>query len=296
MPQPDSAPHLSSRQHGQVKRLLAARRVLSSLPIKGKRTLATYITRMLAPDVHLVEARVGGYTRTLDIQDRVQRWMFFELYDADETTILAKLLRPGGCFLDIGANVGWYTLAAAQLVGSGGTVHAFEPVPANVDILEATLRRNGLDWVKVEPVAVSDAPGSIDLHLPDTAGESGWATAAKIQGGTTLKVPAVTIDQYVESLPAVSAAKIDVEGFEPPVLKGMQSLLARDHPALLLEINVPMLAAAGFAPSDIAAPLEPHGYRFHQIARGARLRPFSFEGSLEEEVTNILAVIGEDAL
>lgn len=225
----------------------------------------------------------------LDLQDKIQLWMYFDLYDVDELKVLRNLLRPGDVFLDIGAHVGWYTLHAAQLVGPSGRVDAFEALPANANALKANVERNGFQQVWVNACAVSDKSGEIDLYAPPK-GESGWGSAVASDKRRKLTVPALTIDEYMSSRlqdRPVRLAKLDIEGHEPYALKGMLETLRRNRPALLLEMNCPMLERAGYTPDYIRDLLEPLGYKAKEITYGGGLRACGYSTD-PADVANLL--------
>ncbi len=232
----------------------------------------------------------------LDLTDRVQRWMYFGLYEQDEVTLLESLLAPGGCFLDIGANAGFFTLHGAALAGPEGQVHAFEPLPANLARLRETVRENRLSHVRVVGAAVSDHEGELTFTLPPE-GESGWGRVAEGPEAETIRVPCVSIDSYLDSLPdppaSVDVVKLDVEGHEAAALRGMQRTLQRHRPAILMEMNLPLLAASGTGPEAVGGLLESAGYRARVVGRTGALSPYDFRHH-PGEVFNILARPSEE--
>ena len=172
---------------------------------------------------------------------------FWGAYDARLRDFLGTSLAPGDTAVDVGANIGVHTLAMARAVGSGRVV-ACEPSPPVLERLRANLDLNGYAHVTVAPVAVSDQPGEVSLALPG-AGESNQGTArvTREPGGTTVNVPAVTVDSLVESegLDRVALIKVDVEGLDAAVLQGAAGTLARWRPRLVFEHDRAGWAAAG---------------------------------------------------
>ena len=275
----------------QLRRLEAFRKILPFLPLRGKRTLSGLLARRLAPDVRQVWGEVRGLRILLDPRDRLQRWIYFGLYDEREVALLESVLRPGGCFLDIGANVGFYTLHAAAAVGPAGQVHAFEPLPANMRSLRETVRENRLDQVRLVEAAVSDREGELAFTVPPE-GESGWGRMAEAAGAHTIRVRCVTVDGYLESLPdaasRIDAVKLDIEGHEMAALRGMRRTVERHRPALLMEMNLPALAAAGVEAAEIGAWLKDLGYEARIVRRRGSPSPYDFRRH-PEPVFNILA-------
>jgi FkbM family methyltransferase len=148
-----------------------------------------------------------------------------QYFDAPEREFLARVLRPGGCFVDIGANVGAYTFWARNCVGAAGRIVAVEPDPEMRARLEFNLRSNGLDNVSVVPQALSDRQGEAVLYVnPAQRGENTIAPAQAQAAGGARVAQTVALDTLVHALQsrgveAVDALKIDIEGHEMPVLE-----------------------------------------------------------------------------
>jgi FkbM family methyltransferase len=159
---------------------------------------------------------------------------------------LAELLNPGVVCFDVGANVGFYSVLAARIVGPAGRVVAFEPHPENVEALERNIRANGLSNVIVVPKAVSLTSDGALLSGADRA-------TARLEEGGGLDVDTVALDEFVAANPtlAPSVVKIDVEGHELQVLAGARRTLEA-RPAIVCEQH-------GFAVAVVAA-LQPLGY------------------------------------
>ena len=138
-------------------------------------------------------------------------------------------LRPGDVFLDVGANVGYFTLAASRRVGSAGRVIAFEPVPRNLDYLDRHVALNSLSNVEVVRAAVSDRTGStrFDLGVDPSMG--------MVDEKGELEVATVTLDDVLMRAGlSPRVVKIDVEGHEPEVLRGAAEMLAGATAAVTL--------------------------------------------------------------
>jgi FkbM family methyltransferase len=153
---------------------------------------------------------------------------------------LARYLRAGDVFYDIGANVGFFTVIGARLVGPTGAVYAFEPVKQNARFVRRNAQRNGFGNVTVIPKAVSDRTGRASLYLAEYAGGAVLSVAAPppdLKG--TVCVDAVSIDDSCATgkLPAPSVVKIDVEGAELHVLNGMRRTLVNATPVVIFELD-----------------------------------------------------------
>ncbi len=110
--------------------------------------------------------RVTKYTFRLDPEDRVmtEYILRFGEWERAETATIRSLLRPGDTFIDVGANFGWYTVIASDVVGNDGRVIAFEPAPAALALLRHNIQANGCENVTLEPEALSDRVGTLQLH------------------------------------------------------------------------------------------------------------------------------------
>lgn len=153
-------------------------------------------------------------------------------YEREQTRLFEQLLSPGGVVLDVGANVGYYTLLASVLVGDGGAVHAFEPEPRNAEFLRHHLRVNRARNVTVQQAAVSDREGTARFEFG-----SGSGTGHLGESGT-LEVRTLRLDDYcAEHRIVPTAIKIDVEGAEMSVLVGARETLIRHRPVIFLSTH-----------------------------------------------------------
>ena len=208
-------------------------------------------------------------------------------YEVAETRFCESVLRPGDTAIDVGANIGLYTLLFSKLVGGSGRVHAFEPAPANARRLRVNLLLNEADNVTVEDAAVYSRGGTVTLNLfPEHLGP--WHTLGRpelpdpFEPGRTLAptasvdVPATTLDDYAErtGIERVALLKIDVEGAEPDVLEGAARLLAeRRVGTILFEVSLPQSASLGHEPTEPFAQLAAAGYTSRRIEPDGSLGP-----------------------
>jgi len=181
-------------------------------------------------------------------------------YEAKFERAILDEVRPGDVVWDVGANVGLYTTQLSSAVGAHGRVIAFEPSPACF----ATLQRAAAHHPNVTLIqsALSDQPGQASLSVSDDP-TTGSLFAAP--GAHTVQVPVAVGDELIAQgrapLPAV--LKIDVEGFEEEVLRGLSRTLADARcRAVLCEVHFGILDARGQrqAPTRIAAQLREHGF------------------------------------
>jgi FkbM family methyltransferase len=154
--------------------------------------------------------------------------------EEQEFRLLESFVSPGDWVIDVGANVGHYTGKLSRLVGPSGRVLAFEPVPRTFELLTANARQFPHANVTLMNVAISDKPATASLDVPTGQGGAYWAHLTDHDTGlTTLCLPLDSIH-----LPRqVRLAKIDAEGHELAVLRGMTELLHRDRPTLIIEVS-----------------------------------------------------------
>ena len=148
---------------------------------------------------------------------------------------LSDWVAQGDWTIDIGANVGHYTARLSQLVGRSGRVLAFEPVPHTFELLVANIAALGAANVSLFNVAVSAEAKTVGMSIPqfDTGLANNYEAEITTQGGQ-FDVLAIALDSL--HLPhRVRLIKIDVEGHELQALRGMQELLRRDQPRLIVE-------------------------------------------------------------
>jgi FkbM family methyltransferase len=166
-----------------------------------------------------------GFVAARDIAAK-RRW-------APEIDLLPHFVRAGDTVLDVGAGHGLYSYHLSRLVGQGGTVHAFEPIPPNLVVLERTIKTHGLNNVVVHPQACGDRPQRTAFGVPVMAGVPGLGAARMAGDGVRFDCDVVRLDDVIGC--KVNFLKIDVEGAELFVLRGASRILKEFHPAILFE-------------------------------------------------------------
>jgi FkbM family methyltransferase len=226
---------------------------------------------------------------------------FFGAYEPEVRAEIRRRLRPGDTAIDVGANAGWHTLLMACRVGSGGRVVAVEPNPSSRERLEHAIAINRLTNVRVDSRALADREGSRRFEAPP-AGHvwdgTGRLTADDVGSGfsrieaseKSSVVSVTTIDALAaeHSLDRVALIKIDVEGWEPAVLRGAATVLRTSRPALIFEYDPAYVERSGAGGDELVTWLRDFGYRLHVLRpRGAPLRVVALGRS-----ANMLALSG----
>lgn len=192
------------------------------------------------------------------------------------TEVIAQAIRPGMSVVDCGANLGYYTLIAADRVGAGGRVHAIEPNPALAGRLRRSLVVNGYDQrTTIHEIALSDAAREVAFRIPADEPKNGHITYLAAHEAAAepdcIVVPALPLDTLLGDA-AVDFIKIDVEGAEEALWRGMAGILARGRPlVVLLEFNLGRYADPAAFLDEVAG----HGFRFERIDESAGLLPAS---------------------
>lgn len=167
--------------------------------------------------------------------------------DRGEVKLFKSILKPDDVFIDVGANVGLFTLVAAKRLVDG-QIHAFEPVKTNLTRLRANLLLNQFHNVVVNAVALSNISSNRDLFIPavnlnrgirNTGLASFYVSKQEISRSKKESVSTITLDEYVQrsDLEKVDVIKIDVEGAEMDVLEGGLESLRKFRPIILMEVN-----------------------------------------------------------
>ena len=208
-----------------------------------------------------VRGKLHGYLMNVDLSTWPGRSTFFlgRWYDTETQLLLAEMLRPGDTVVDIGANDGMFALSAARLVGNTGRVICFEPNPNCVKRLERTTKINSLDNINVMPVGLGERDETLTLKVPVAdSGEATFGTTSHVDIYET-RVQVGRGDEFLKNEnPAF--IKIDVEGFETNVIRGLLTTIERHKPAILTEFIDSLLRACGSSRSELSALMHSLGY------------------------------------
>ncbi len=208
------------------------------------------------------------------------------LYDYDDMNFLLRYLRAEDSFLDIGANIGVYTLLAASKIHSG-SIYSFEALPKNYTRLQENIEFNQFKHVKTYAIAVSNQTGTVALNLAE--GDS-MPFITHSATDTTITVPTDTLDNLLQnqSLANLTLAKMDIEGAEILALKGALSLLKQQRPYVwILEVN-DTVSHFGHQKQDLVDFLNSYGYNlYHYSADTNQLSSVSIK---EQQGNNVLAI------
>jgi FkbM family methyltransferase len=180
--------------------------------------------------------------------------------EPDAVQFFVDHVKPGDTVLDLGANVGYFTLIAAVLTGPTGKVVSYEPIPANAAALRRNVELNHLTNVEVVEAAMSDSPGTAEISVGNSD-QTASLVAPRPVG--TLTVRTVNLDLEVDRVGAPAVIKCDIEGAEYAAFATAERALA-GHPALLCEVHRMYEGDE----ARFEAILHGHGYQLRWLERG----------------------------
>jgi FkbM family methyltransferase len=283
---------LLTAQHGAEMGLLR-RMHRSSAVYLGDHTALTFLA--------------NGCRLFLDTRDRAVglSLLLTGSWEPTYTEAFTRLLRPGAAVVDVGANLGWYTLVSAQAVGREGRVFAVEPNPRMAQLLRESARANNFHGhVTVFQAALSDRAGVVDLlYRQESPGGAQIRPAELALGPFAAALPSVRVaSQRLDELLAghagpVDVMEMDVEGWEGVALQGATALLDRS-PGLRLMVEWGPGQDQTLVPrAAMAEAMAARGYLPFRIGLNSALVPESWEGALaERQLTNLVLLRGEDPL
>jgi FkbM family methyltransferase len=209
------------------------------------------------------EVRPGLWMR-LNARDLIPQTILLEgMWDPILTDLVERSLCPGDVFIDVGAHVGYFTLLAARRVGAAGTVLSIEPNPFALKHLRENVERNRIENVWIEDVACGDARDVTRLYVHTESNTSmASLSGANVAGRRSVAVSRTTLDRLCEDRGVTRATlvKIDVEGAELSVLRGMSRILSEMQPVIVLELEPRLLRAFETSRDAVATLLQGFGY------------------------------------
>lgn len=214
-----------------------------------------------------VQKFIGNVRFEYDLADyRGTAPMYFGSYALLVVEAIRRFLRPGGIFFDVGANIGYLSAVAADCVGPLGQVHAFEPVPRYFTRLRALAARNPNFSIVANCCAAGETPGLSRIFLTREPGQNtvvpGYKSGNEVTAVETIEV--VRLDQYIEEkeISEISVIKIDAEGFELPILRGLDRYFRSTphRPIILCEVAPRAYPLLGTHPADLRDYMARFGY------------------------------------
>lgn len=213
----------------------------------------------------------SGERMRLRTNDDLARWLLAEKwFEPGVREKVRQCARPGATVLDIGANIGYYTVQAATLVGPHGRVVAFEPQPSVRQELAANVALNRLSNVTIMPYALSDRAETVRFCVPTAGHESMGSLHSnpRFKVGCEIEVETRCLDDILESwdCPLVDLVKLDAEGAELPIVRGASRLFSGPNkPYAVFEAVEENCAPFGYRVFDLLKAFWDFGYKLTQI-------------------------------
>jgi FkbM family methyltransferase len=243
-------------------------------PVRAAKTALAH--KLLAdfrslPQRKAVRLRSGSRLQ-VETDDLLQAYLYlFGVWEPNISAYVAKTLRAGDTFVDVGANIGYFTVLASRMVGGDGRVVAVEASPDFVGALGTNVDLNGCANVRLVHVAAGNRPGTLEFFQP----------CRHNRGNTTCVQPAPTPPALftVDALPLTEIltrdelararlVKIDVEGSENAVVRGLIPAVSsmRADVELIVEIDPVLLAVQGTTAAELMGLLERYGFHAYRVA------------------------------
>ena len=265
-------------------------------PHRGEKYFSALLNRFKFSSRQFVKKLHNGQLIWLIPQDHIQKHiLWYGYYEKTYILLWEKLIKNDSIVFDIGANIGYYTIVAANKAKKG-RVYAFEPVSSNFHSLRQNITLNNLQNVITNQNGISNIPGIYEYYVSstDNSGMSGMQPAENFSGHVE-KVQTITIDEYVieHSISSVDFIKIDIEGNELNSLKGMKNTLTKFKPVLFIEILNEHLVNYHITADDVYEYLNDLGYESY-FAQEGKLQ--KMQQSKEGDVIIFIADLSELSL
>lgn len=239
--------------------------------------------KLIPPErVSIRQVEINGYKMLVFANETVGRQIIWnKCYEKQETHFIYNFLKSTDVCIDIGANVGYFTLLMASKARLG-EVHSFEPIPICYHLLNCSIRLNNFTNMIINNCAVGELNGESVFYISTDSAFSSLKNPNMVGDSRSISVPVVSIDKYVFSrrnVNKVDFIKIDVEGAEMQVINGATSLLRdvnRRPRLIMLELVEEHLKRFSHKASEVIALLRNYGYNA-EILRNGKLVTFDVD-------------------
>ena len=211
---------------------------------------------------------IDNGTKIILNKDSIYCKLIYFGFEESEIKFLRKFLKKGDTFIDIGANIGLYSIYASKIVNNNGKVIAFEPTPTTFERLRQNILLNNLTNIEANNMGLSNKKSVLKLHI-STDGHDAWNSFADLDNiviSEEINVNVDTLDSYINKkmIQNIKLIKLDVEGWEKYVIEGAANLLKRkDAPVFMVEFTEANAFASGYYLGEIYDFMKNHGYSWY---------------------------------
>jgi FkbM family methyltransferase len=273
------------------ERLLIGLEALAMDTAVSNRAASSFPERLSQESVTDVTTRIGNLYMHADDRVMTPFMRQHHVWEEGETAFLEAAVRPGATFVDVGANIGYFSVLGARLVGSEGRVIAIEPERRNISLLKANLWRHGCDNSVILPIAAYRERGFVPLRLnEENRGDHqvGW------DAGASALVPCARLDELLGGV-AVDVVKVDTQGVDHDVIAGLSGLIRRGRaPTIMCEFWLEGMAARRIHPQGVAEGYERLGFELSLLDEDGSLRaasPLDVVAAAEAATTGFVNVV-----
>lgn len=195
----------------------------------------------------------------LDIKDKgISKELLYKgIREPRCTEFIKKFIKQGEICIDIGANIGYYALLEAKLVGTKGKVYAIEPVQSNFELLEKNIKINDYDNIETYRLAIGPKNKIGFINLSDSSNLHSFLKEGE-SNSRTEKIKIITLDDFLKDKPYPQFVRMDVEGYENEIIKGMKKILEAKKPfKMFIELHSFMIEDGG---EELLKALEKAGF------------------------------------
>ena len=244
--------------------------------------------RQVLPNLTLM-AENNGLRFWFHLRDRVIGQQVAQgCYEPETTALVRSFVQPGMNCLDLGANIGYFSVVMAKLAGTSGSVHSFEPFPGTYKLLSRNATENAVQsTVRLFNAAAHERAGQCNIfyradEANDNFGSMFVSDRAQDSHLTKSTIETLRVDDAVPRDLPVHFVKIDVEGAELSAIRGMAGIIKRCRPAMVVELNEAALLRGGHGTAEeLVALLSQLGYTLHEAASR---KPFSLPPKRDQHV------------
>jgi FkbM family methyltransferase len=204
--------------------------------------------------------------------DSVLSKIIYDGFEEEELSFVKEVLTDGDIFIDIGANVGLFSLIASDCIGATGSIISFEPSPVTFNRLQENITLNAIENSDLRNIGLSNQSGETNFYISDN-GYDAWDSFAPSQDNKLQKTISVAVSSLDKELQQVDKSriklvKIDVEGWEKYVIMGGENLFRNYAPIVMVEFTEENTFNAGYAIHEIYDLMVDYGYVWHKVKDG----------------------------